>query len=489
MKAEWKTADGPAVADTCATIKPIFKGAIMKRNTSPQASSSSLTKPKKVSRREFLAQGGKMAAGSVLAGVALPLVHAAEDNTIRIALVGCGGRGTGAAVNALSSRTGPTKLVAMADVFEHRLNGSYKTLSDQYGERIDVPEDRRFVGFDAYRKAIDCLRPGDVMIQATHSAFRATHVEYGVKKGVNVFMEKSFAPDPGGTKRILRLAEEAEKKNLKIGCGLMCRHSFSRQALIRKIREGSVGDVQFIRAYRMDPGARLSPFKGGESELLWQIQRPYFFLWASSAWFIEMMIHQVDECCWIKDAWPVSAHGLGGREANSSDCSQNFHTYGIEYTFPDGTKALVNSRAIPKCHNEFATFVHGTKCAAQFSGDVHAPTVQIYKDQRIDNSNIVWRPENESMSPYQVEWDVLLNAIRRDQPHNEARRAAMTNFTSIMGRAAVHYNRIVTWEEVAASDFTFVPDVTKLTKDSPAPAQADAQGRYPVPLPGDWKEI
>ena len=444
---------------------------------------------KNTSRRQFLKNTGRIAATSAfMAGIA-PSIYAAENNTINLALVGCGGRGSGAVGNALSSKTGPTKLIAMADVFEDRLKRSHKALSEQFGERIDVPPDRQFLGFDAYRKAIDCLGPGDVMIQATHSAFRPTHIEYAVKKGVNVFMEKSFAPDPGGTKRILRLGERAEKKNLKIACGLMCRHSSARQALIQKIRDGAMGDIQLIRAYRMDPGSRMGPFKGGQSELLWQIRRPYFFLWVSSAWFIEMMIHQVDECCWIKDAWPIEAHGLGGREPNSKDCSQNLHTYAIEYTFPDGTKALVNSRAITNSHNDFATFVHGTKCGAQFSGNVHAPTVHIYKDQRAAKNNIAWRPEREKVSPYQVEWDVLLNAIRQDKPHNEARRAAFTNLASIMGRAAVHTQKNITWDEMLASDFMFCSNVSELTKDSPSPVQADEKGCYPVPVPGKWKEI
>jgi predicted dehydrogenase len=377
----------------------------------------------------------------------------------------------------------------MADVFEDRLARSYKALSKQFGERINVPPERRFLGFDAYRKAIDCLGSGDVMVQATHSAFRPTHVGYAVEKGVNVFMEKSFAPDPGGTRRILRIGEAAEKKNLKIACGLMCRHSSARQALIQKIRDGALGGIQLIRAYRMDPGARMGPFKGGQSELLWQIQRPYFFLWVSSAWFIEMMIHQVDECCWIKDAWPVAAEGLGGREPNSTDCSQNLHTYAIEYTFADGTKALVNSRSMSNCHNDFATFVHGTKCAAQFSGNVHAPTVQIYKDQRTAKNNIAWRPEREKVSPYQVEWDVLLDAIRQNQPHNEVQRAAFANLASIMGRAAIHSGRIITWDEIMASNFKFCPNVDGLTSQSPAPVRADAQGCYPVPVPGTWTEI
>jgi len=443
----------------------------------------------KQSRRQFLAQGGRVLTGSALAGVAASRIYAGENNTIRLALVGCGGRGSGAVGNALSSKAGPTKLVAMADVFEDKQQKSYKALSEQFREQVDVPPERRFIGFDAYRKAVDCLRPGDVMIQATHSAFRPRHIRYAVEKGINVFMEKSFAPDPGGTREILRLGEIADKKNLKIGCGLMCRHSASRQALIRKIRDGAMGEIQLIRAYRMGGSARLGPFKGGQSELMWQIRRPYFFLWVSSAWFIEMMIHQVDECCWIKDAWPATAEGLGGREPNSTDCSQNLHTYAIEYTFPDGTKALVNSRLISNCHNAFETFVHGTKCAAQFSGNVHAPTVHMYRDQRLDKSNITWRPEREKVSPYQVEWDELLSAIRHDRPHNEARRAAYTNLASIMGRAAIHSGRIITWDEMLASDFKFYPDAGDLDYDSPAPVKADANGRYPFPIPGKWTEI
>ena len=451
---------------------------------------NSLSKtPEDPSRREFLSTSGKIFAGSVLAGATLPKAYAAEDNIIRLALIGCGGRGSGAVSNALSSKTGPTKLIAMADIFEDKQTRSYNALRQRFGERIDVPPERRFLGFDAYQKAIDCLHPGDVVIQATHSAFRPTHVQYAVEKGINVFMEKSFAPDPASTKQILQIGEEAEKKNLKIGTGLMCRHSFARQALIQNIRDGALGDIHLIRAYRMDPGARLGSFKHDQNELLWQIRRPYFFLWASSGWFIEMMIHQVDECCWIKDSWPISAHGIGGREANSNDCGQNLHTYSIEYTFDDGAKALVNSRSISHCHNDFATFVHGAKCAAQFSGNVHTPTVQIYKDQRIDKKNITWRPERERISPYQVEWDVLLDAIRKNQPHNEVKRSAYCNLASIMGRAATHYNKIITWDEVMASDFQFVSNVNKLTYESSAPVQADQNGCYPAPVPGKWKEI
>ena len=195
----------------------------------------------------------------------------------------------------------------------------------------------------------------------THSAFRPIHLEYAVEKGVNVFMEKSFAPDPAGIKRIIRAGEAAEKKNLKIAAGLMCRHSPARQALIKRIRDGELGEIMWIRAYRMDAGGGLPPYKAGENELLWQIRRAPWFLWASSGRFIGLMVHQIDECCWLKDAWPISAHGVGGRIANSPDASENVDSYSIEYTFADGAKAMVVGRYIPNCYNEFATFAEARR--------------------------------------------------------------------------------------------------------------------------------
>ena len=461
------------------------------------------------SRRDFLKHTGRLAAASALAGVALPHVHAAGDNTIRLALIGCGGRGSGAVANAMSAgglvlgddagtkramesgAGGPVQLVAMADLRQDRLDQAHATLSQALGERIDVPPDRRFLGFDAYRHAIDCLRPGDVAMLTTHAAFRAPHFEYAVAKGVNVFMEKDFAADPGGIQRILRAGEAAEKRNLKVAAGLMARHSSARQALIQKIRDGAMGEVQLIRAYRMDPGYFMAPFQRNENELLWQLSpgHPYQFLWSSGGIFIELMIHQIDECFWIKDSWPVSAHGVGGRFAGSTDASQNLDSYSVEYTFADGTKALVTGRYIPKCQTDFATFIHGTKCAAKFSGDIHAPTSWLYKDQHTGQSNLAWRAPRETVNPWQAEWDVLLSAIRNDRPHNEARRAALSNLGAIMGRAAVHTGQLVTWEAAMASGFQFCPTVDGLTASSAAPVQANAEGRYPAPVPGAWTEI
>ena len=453
-----------------------------------------------VSRREFINRSGILAAGTALAGMTVPQVHAAEDNTIRLALIGCGGRGTGAVANALTVPNGNAKLVAMADVFPQRIDISQRSLAREFGESIDVPAERQFVGFEAYRQAIDCLRPGDVALLTTHSGFRPLHFEYAVQKGVNVFLEKSFAPDPAGIRRIIQAGEAAEKKNLKVAAGLMCRHSPARQALIQRIRDGALGQIQLIRAYRMDGGGGLTPRKGEDSELMWQIRRAPWFLWGSSGRFIGLMVHQIDECCWIKDAWPISAHGVGGRRANSPDCSENHDSYSIEYTFADGTKAMVVGRYIPNCYNEFATFVHGTKCAAQFSGDIHAPTVHTYKDQRVSPDNIDWNYGYQAdkawstrfrgrESPWQEEWNVLLAAIRDDRPHNEAKRAAYSDLASIMGRAAVHSGKIITWDEALASDFQFCSYIDTLNENSPPPVVPDAEGRYAPPVPGEWKEI
>jgi predicted dehydrogenase len=456
----------------------------MNRESQPSQAESNQS-----SRREFLEWTGKVAAGTALAGVAIPHVHAAEDNTIRLALIGCGGRGSGAAANAFDAPGGPVKLTVMADIFEKRLETAHRNLSKLYPDKVEVPQDRRFIGFDAYKKAIDCLRPGDVAMLTGYAGFRPAQLEYAVQKGVNVFMEKSFASDPPGARRVIKAGEEAEKKNLKIAAGLMCRHSKNRQELIRRIREGEMGQIQLIRAYRMEPVGPMGPKPASEKDLFWQIRNFVRFYWVSGGLWAEMDIHQIDEICWIKDAYPVTAHGVGGRAANNTDCGQNLDSFSVEWTFADGTKAYDVVRYIPKCHNEFDTFIHGTKCAAQFSGAIHAATVHTYKDQRCSPDNIAWKAPKEEITPWQAEWNVLLDAIRNDRPHNEAKRAAMSNVADMMGRAAMHMGKIITWDEMMASNFQWCPNIDNLTEDSASPVQADAQGRYPVPVPGQWTEI
>jgi len=448
--------------------------------------------PQGCTRRDALKTGGSVAAASVLAGVAIPSVHAAENNTIRLALIGCGNRGSGAVGNAMASAHGPVKLVAMADVVEGRLSSAHKILGKEFGDRVDVPKDRQFVGFDAYKKAIDCLGPGDVAMLTNFAAFRPMQLEYAVRKGVNVFMEKSFAPDVPGLRRLIKAGEEAEKKNLKIAAGLQWRHSQNRQELIKRIRGGALGDIQLIRAYRVHPVGGMGKKPPEYDELLWQIRNFIRFFWVSGGLFAEMNVHQIDEICWIKDAWPVAAHGIGGRAANSADFGQGLDSFSIEWTFADGTKATDVVRWLGgHCHREFATYVHGTKCAAQFNtyGLKKGETTRIYKDQRIEKDNLVWESPEETVTSWDAEWDVLLDSIRTDKPQNETKRAAYSNVADLMGRAAVHSGKAITWDEAMASDFQFYADIDTMDYDTPPPVQPDAEGRYPVPVPGVWSEM
>jgi predicted dehydrogenase len=441
-------------------------------------------------RRDFLRAGGTAAAASTLAATAVPRVHAAEDNTIRLALIGCGGRGSGAVANALSVPDGgPVKLYAMADLFGNRLERSHKALTKQFGDKIDVPADRQFLGFDAYKKAIDLLKPGDVAMITGYAGWRPVQLEYAVKKGVNVFMEKSFACDPPAARRIIAAGEAAKEKNLKVAAGLMCRHSVNRQELIKRIRDGELGDIHLIRAYRMQPVGPLRLKPEDEKELFWQIRNFTKFLWVSGGLYAEMDIHQIDEICWLADQMPVEAHGVGGRAKDSPDRSQNLDSFSAEWTFPDGCKATDVVRYLRNCHNEFATYVHGTKCAAQFSGNIHKGTVRVFKDQRIAKDNIAWEAPPEKFTPWQAEWNVLIDAIRNDKPHNEAKRAAESNLADIMSRAAIHSGQVITWDDAMASDFQFCPYIDEMDENSEPPIQPDEEGYYPVPIPGVWSEI
>lgn len=446
--------------------------------------------PPATSRREFLKHTGRIAGASALAGVAIPHVHAGESHTLQVALIGCGGRGTGAASNALSVKNGPIKLVAMADVFERKLSGSYANLKRHRGEQVDVPEERRFLGFDAYRKAMDCLRPGDVAIFATPPAFRWVHFAYAIQKGLHVFMEKPVTVDGPTTRRMLQLADESQRKNLKVGVGLMVRHCRGRQELFERIRSGQIGEIVALRAYRMGSGGGTAgPKPEGISELLYQVQRFHAFLWASGGVFSDYYIHQIDECSWMKGAWPVKAQAVGGRHFRGNSVDQNFDTYSVEYVYPDGTRLFYYGRNMPGCHNEFASYAHGTKGAAIISTSAHTPgRVRIFRGHNMTKDELLWAFPQPEQSPYQLEWDDLIDAIRNDKPYNEVKRGAEASLVTSMGRMAAHTGQIVTFDEMLNHPHEFAPNVDKLTDDSPAPLRAGPDGKYPVPQPGVLKD-
>jgi predicted dehydrogenase len=442
------------------------------------------------SRREFMKTTGLVAAASAFSQAAVPLVHAGESHLIQVALVGCGGRGAGAAANALATKSGPIKLVAMADVADHKLKSSYEQLHKEHCccEDLTVDEDKKFIGFDAYRKAMDCLKPGDVVILATPPAFRWVHFAYAIEKGLNVFMEKPVTVDGPSSRKMLALAERSIQKNLKVGVGLMCRHCKARQELFDRIKGGQIGDIVALRAYRQSGpvGSMPVPPKPNDiSELLYQIKMFHGFLWASGGCYSDFLIHNIDECCWMKDAWPVQAKGTGARTFRGDAIDQNFDTYSIEYTFDDGAKLFLEGRNIDGCDSEFASYAHGTKGSAIISTASHSPAkCRIYKGQKMVKKNLTWAYPPPEQNPYQLEWDHLVEAIRKDHTYNEVKRGVEASLVTSMGRMAAHTGQVVTFEEMLSCPHEFGPDVDKLTMNSPAPLQTGPNGKYPMPEPG-----
>lgn len=432
------------------------------------------------SRRDFLKRASAIAAGASLGGLAPPPVHAEKDGTIKIALVGCGGRGTGAAGNALST-AGPTRLVAMADFFGARIENSLKNLSEQFAEKVGVPEDSRFVGLDAYRKAIDAIAPGGVAILATPPAFRPMHVEYAVARGCHVFMEKSFGVDAPGVRRILAAGEEAKKKNLKVAGGLMSRHYKPLEEAIERIHGGEIGDVITCWAYRMHGPVGFHPRTANVTELGHQIRNYSNFTWLNGGFLLDWLIHNLDVCCWVKNAWPISAQGQGGRQVRTQP-DQLFDHYAVEYTFPDGTRLFAQGRHQTNTWGFFGDVIHGTKGSAVLGEGVTQP--RIYKGHIQTPENITWQYKGPPFSHYQHEHDLLFEAIRQDKPCNESERCANAAMVGILGRMACESGQMITWEQAMSSDIELAPGLDNYTADSDPPIKPDANGNYPIAMPG-----
>ncbi len=436
-------------------------------------------------RRGFIKRSGGVLAATALSGTLARSVHAAEDNTIKIALIGCGGRGTGAALNALSTK-GPKKLVAMADVFDYRLNGSLGQLSKEFPKDVDVPKERQFLGMDGYKKAIEAVSPGGLVLLATPPAFRPIHVEEAVAQGCNIFMEKSFAVDAPGIHRIQKAGLEAHKKNLKIASGLMSRHSPPLEEAVKQIHDGAIGEVITCWAYREHGPVGFVPRKNGMNDIAHQIRNYSNFTWLNGSFMLDWLIHNLDVCCWVKDAWPVSAQGQGGRQVRDVK-DQLFDHYAVEYTFADGTRLMAQGRHMAGCWGFFGDVIQGQTGSAVLGEGITNP--KIYKGHNQTTENLIWKHKGPQTHPYQLEHDLLFDAIRQDKPYNETARSAKAAMTGILGRMAAESGKKITWEDALASNLELAPGLDKLTMDSPAPVQPDKDGNYPVAMPGLTKVL
>ncbi|MDR1958730.1 MAG: Gfo/Idh/MocA family oxidoreductase [Planctomycetaceae bacterium] len=436
-----------------------------------------------VSRRDFVRMSGTLVTG-IAAGTAaltgIPRVHAAENHTIKIALVGCGGRGTGAASQALST-AGPTRLIAVADFFENRAKNCVEMLKNEHGNKADVPQDRIFAGLDGYKSVMDLLGSTDVVLLATPPAFRPIHVEYAVNKGIHVFMEKSFGVDAPGVRRIRKAGELAKQKNLKVAGGLMSRHSDSLAAAVEQIHSGAIGDAVTCWAYREHGAVGFAPKQPGETELAHQIRNYSNYTWLNGSFLLDWLIHNLDICCWVKGAYPVSAQGMGGRQVRT-ERDQLYDHYGVEYRFPDGTTLLAQGRHINNCWGFFGSVIQGTKGSAVLGEGISHP--KLYKTWKRSPEDLIWEHKGKFNNFYQTEHDLLFDAIRNDKPHNEYEYSADAAMVGILGLMAVESGQEITWEQANNSEVRHAPNLDSLTMESDPPVMPDADGRYPIALPG-----
>ena len=419
------------------------------------------------SRREFLKRS---CGAAVLVAGALPnarSAHAAGSDVIRLAFIGCGGRGTGAASQALST-AGPVKLVAMADLFADRIENSLKNLlkNEAIRARIDVPPERRFTGFDGYKRAMEC--GVDMVLLTTTPHFRPLHYAAAVAAGKHVYMEKPVAVDGPGVRAIMAANEVAKKKKLAVAVGFQRRHQDSCRENIQQIRGGQIGDVRVIRSYYLMSGAVNGRARLPEqTEMEYQIRNWLYFTWLSGDHFVEQAVHAVDVGNWVANACPVKAHGLGGRQVRIGAGTGQIFDHGVvEYEFPNGCRHIVFARQVPGCFQQVNLFALGTKGEMSVGGGL----VDLGRDKQ------------KGGNAYQLQHDRLFAAIHAGAPFFEGDYAATSAMSAIMGRMALYSGKEVAWETALNSKLSLTPAKYDLNADPPV--MPDKDGKYPIAVPG-----
>lgn len=417
-----------------------------------------------IPRRTFLST-----TSAILAAVP-QFVHAATNGALKLGLIGCGGRGTGAANHAMNTAE-DVHLVAACDVDREALERQMVILREKLPNQTQVRPDTLFSGFGDYKNVI---AESDVVILATPPGFRPQHFEEAVRQGKHVFMEKPVATDVDGIKRVLAAAEEAKRKNLKVAVGLQRRHEPAYQDIVKRIQDGALGDIIYLRAF-WDGTARAGKERNpGETELHYQIRNWYYFTWLSGDHNVEQHVHNLDVVNWIKGNHPVSALGMGGREVrNKPSNGQIFDHHFVEYRYADGTRMWSQARQIPGCWRSVSESVTGTKGEACLEARRFTITGANPYEKRLSTGE----------DGHQLEHYPFFEAIRKDIPYNEAALGAEATMTAILGRMATYSGQEATWEDAMASNLKLVPDRLK-DFDSEAPVKAGPDGRYPVAVPG-----
>jgi myo-inositol 2-dehydrogenase/D-chiro-inositol 1-dehydrogenase len=440
-----------------------------------------------LTRRSFLrTTSTALAGGSIFA--AMPVerfaLGASPGDTIKVAVIGCGGRGTGAADQALTAGGDGVKIVAVADAFKNQAEGALAQLKKGHKERVDVKPENVFVGLDAYK---DAIAQADMVILATPPGFRPIHFEEAVKQGKHIFMEKPVAVDGPGVRRVLLAAQEAKRKNLKVGVGLQRHHQPNYGELIRRLHDGAIGDITSMRVYWNNQGpvgpkarrAELAKKLGRQpTEMEYQIANWYMFTWLCGDHIVEQHIHNLDVANWVMKGYPVRCRGVGGRAfLKGPDSGEIFDHFNIEYEYAGGARVFSQCRQIPGFGwNPVSEHGVGTKGSFDCEG----------RNFVIKGAN-PWRfkPDPSKGSPdagHQLEHYPLQAAIRADKPYNEVENGAKSTLTAIMGRMSAYSGREVTWEEAMNSQLVLAPE--QFTWDATPKVLPGSDGNYPYAIPG-----
>ena len=441
-------------------------------------------RPDALNRRDFVKSTSAAVVGSLVAS-RFPLTASAyypSDDVIKVGLIGCGGRGTGAAVQALST-TQNVKLVAMADAFRDKLDESLANIlnpefSDYTGEgkvglqeRVDVPEDHKFVGFDAYKEVIPLV---DVVILTTPPGFRPIHFEAAVDAGKQVFMEKPVATDAPGIRRILASAEQARTKKLNVVVGLQRHYETVYREWVKHIHDGMIGDIVLGRVYWNSEGVWVNERQPDQTEMEYQMRNWYYFNWLCGDHIVEQHIHNIDVANWVMNDHPVRAQGQGGRQVRTGkDTGQIFDHHFVEFEYENGTRVLSQCRHMPGCMTRVSEAFHGTMGTAPEPGEIL---------DRWGHSLFKHRGK-EDPNPYQVEHDELFAAIAEGEyKYDDTENGAVATMSAIMGRMATYTGQVIEWDAALASEENLMP--ARFAFDADPPVMPDADGNYPIPVPG-----
>ncbi|MEX2595093.1 MAG: Gfo/Idh/MocA family oxidoreductase [Anditalea sp.] len=433
-----------------------------------------LEKSGKSNRRTFLKSTGAV----IIGGAVLPLgfsinpSYAAKDNTLKVGLIGCGGRGTGAAVQALKADPNAI-LTCMADIFPDYLEESYNSVQKANPAQVKVDKDHQFIGFDAYKKVLES--DVDVVLLTTPPAFRPGHFQAAIGAGKHVFCEKPVAVDASGVRSVLATAREAREKGLSVVSGFTFRYDFPKRAFFERVLNGDIGDINTVYTVRNGGGLWTKPRQPDWKEMEYQLRNWYYYDWLSGDYIVEMMVHSLDMMSWaLGDKLPVSATGTGGRQSRVEEIYGNiFDHFAIEYEFENGAKGFHFSRQQKGCSNSNKVEIAGKEGNAMV--DIGRGVHEIYGA----NS---WKYEGEKNNPYETQHEELFASIRAGKPMNEGELMANSTMLAIMGRMVGYSGQTLTWEEAINSEKVLGPGLEQYNWDLDWPVS-------PVPVPGVTKVV